>query len=62
MKMKTVQGLNQEKLMDLKARLFEAYRFSNIVEFETVWQKCIIAIGKACQGLRSKTVSVSMCT
>ena len=38
----------------ITARLYKVYRFDNLVEFEPLWQKCLIAIGKACQGLRAK--------
>ena len=46
-----VLGLPKDKMKEIKARLFDVYRFDNLVEFEPLWQKCLIAIGKACQGL-----------
>ena len=56
----TVSGLDKDKLKEIKARLYEVYRFDNLVEFEPLWQKCLIAIGKACQGLRAKaTICIS---
>ncbi len=54
MKVSTVSSLPREKLKEIKARLYEVYRFNNQVEFEPLWQKCLISIGKACQGLRLK--------
>ena len=54
MRVNTVSGLPKDKLKEIKARLYEVYRFDNLVEFEPLWQKCLIAIGKACQGLRAK--------
>ena len=55
----TVSGLPKDKLKEIKARLYEVYRFDNLVEFEPLWQKCLVAIGKACQGLRAKnTISI----
>ena len=54
MKVSTVTSLRREKLKEIKARLYEVYRFSNQVEFEPLWQKCLISIGIACQGLRMK--------
>ena len=50
----TVSSLPREKLKEIKARLYEVYRFNNQVEFEPLWQKCLISIGKACQALRAK--------
>ena len=49
-----VSSLPKEKLKEIKARLYEVYRFNNLVEFEPLWQKCLISIGKACQALRAK--------
>ena len=46
----TVSGLPKDKMKDIKARLYEVYGFDNLVEFEPLWQKCLIAIGKGCQG------------
>ena len=54
MRVSTVSGLPKDKMKEIKARLYEVYRFDNLVEFEPLWQKCLIAIGKACQGLRAK--------
>ena len=54
MKISTVSSLPKEKLKEVKARLYEVYRFNNQVEFEPLWQKCLIAVGKACQALRAK--------
>jgi len=54
MKVSTVSSLRREKLKEIKARLYEVYRFSNQVEFEPLWQKCLISISIACQGLRMK--------
>ena len=54
MRISTVSSLPKEKLKEIKARLYEVYRFNNQVEFEPLWQKCLIAIGKACQALRAK--------
>ena len=54
MRVSTVSGLPKDKMKEIKARLYEVYRFDNLVEFEALWQKCLIAIGKACQGLRAK--------
>ena len=54
MKISTVSSLPKEKLKEVKAGLYEVYRFNNQVEFEPLWQKCLIAIGKACQALRAK--------
>ena len=60
MRVSTVSGLQKDKLKEIKARLYEVYRFDNLVEFEPLWQKCLIAIGKACQGLRAKdTIHIS---
>ena len=50
MRVSTVSGLSKDKMKEVKARLYEVYRFDNLVEFEPLWQKCLIAIGKACQG------------
>ena len=41
----TVSGLDKDKLKEIKARLYEVYPFDNLVEFEPLWQKCLIAIG-----------------
>ena len=46
MKISTVSSLPNEKLKEIKARLYEDYRFNNQVEFEPLWQKC--------QALRAK--------
>lgn len=54
LKESTVSSLPKEKLKEIKARLYEVYRFNNLVEFEPLWQKCLISIGKACQALRAK--------
>ena len=54
MTISTVSSLPKEKLKEIKARLYEVFRFNNQVEFEPLWQKCLIAIGKACQALRVK--------
>ena len=60
MRVSTVSGLQKDKLKEIKARLYEVYSFDNLVEFEPLWQKCLIAIGKACQGLRAKdTIHIS---
>ena len=53
MRVSTVSGLPKDKMKEIKARLYEVYRFDNLVEFEPLWQKCLTAIGKACQGLRA---------
>ena len=49
-----VMRVSTVTVKEIKARLYEVYRFDNLVEFEPLWQKCLIAIGKACQGLRTK--------
>ena len=50
----TMSELPKDKMKEIKARLYEVYRFDNLVEFEPLWQKCLTAIDKACQGLRAK--------
>ena len=53
MKRKTVSALQKDNLKEIKTRLYNVYMMNNTVEFEPIWQKCLIAIGKACQGLRT---------
>ena len=52
MKRSTFSILPKDKLKEIKHIIFKEYKFENLVEFEPVWQKCTIAIGKACQTLR----------
>ena len=54
MRANTVSDYPKKKLQEIKAKLYDAYNCNNQVEFEPVWQKCVISIGKACQGLRAK--------
>ena len=51
MSQNTVSSLSKSKLNAIKDQLFTVYRYDDLVEFEPIWQKCLIAIGKACQAL-----------
>ena len=47
-----VMKKNTFSTLPIKEKLFKACQYDNLLEFEPVWQKCAIAIGKACQSLR----------
>ena len=58
MKTNTISSLPTPQKKKIKEKVFKAYNFTNPLEFEPIWQKCVIAIGKACQALRAEKYNI----